>query len=96
MWKIPTLTDLSSLTLSLHNVLWFLPTDLLARQPLSGDGSMDVLHPHDVALPGYQGHQINWSERRCADGFVETCRRPLFLVLIFLLFFLLVPYLKTI
>ena len=22
----------------------------------------------------------NWSERRCADGFVETCRRPLFLV----------------
>ena len=23
----------------------------------------------------------NWSERRCADGFVETCRRPLFLVI---------------
>ena len=22
-----------------------------------------------------------WSERRCADGFVETCRRPLFLVI---------------
>ena len=34
-----------------------------------------------------------WSERRCADGFVETCRRPLFLVLIHLL---LVPLLKTI
>ena len=23
---------------------------------------------------------VNWSERHCADGFVETCRRPLFLV----------------
>ena len=26
------------------------------------------------------GASGNWSERRCADGFVETCRRPLFLV----------------
>ena len=67
MWSIPTLTDLSSLTPSLHIVLWFLPSSSILSQklqiswpgilPQAGDGSRDVLHQQDVWLPGHQGHQ---------------------------------------